>query len=189
MTFNPNIPQSTDIPAQSQAQFLTNFSQLNTVFDLDHVTFNNATAANRGKHDKSTYVEQSGDPVTGANEVALYSKDTSGNTRLYMRQESAGTVIQLSGASPTVAASGSTFLPGGLILKWGGKASPVTNDILTFAGGAFPNNVFSITITPVKADSTERSFYILTGSVTLSQFQITTDSGAFSQMYYFAIGN
>ena len=189
MTFNPNIPQSTDIPAQSQAQFLTNFSQLNTVFDLDHVTFNNATAANRGKHDKSTYIEQGSDPVTGSNEVALYSKDTGGNTRLYMRQESAGTVIQLSGASPTAAASGSTFLPGALILKWGGKANPLNNDILTFAGGAFPNNVFSITITPVKGDATERSFYILNGSVSLSQFRIATDSTNFNQMYYVAIGN
>ena len=91
MTFNPNIPQATDLTSASQSQILTNFSQLNTIFDVDHVTYDNATVANRGKHDKSTYIEQGADPATSANEVALYSKDLSTVSTLYMRKESSGT--------------------------------------------------------------------------------------------------
>lgn len=96
MTYNPNIPLGTDIPSQSQAQFLTNFQQLNTVFDIDHIPFNDVTAANRGKHDKSTYVELAVDPATAVNEVALYSKEVTGITELFIRAESAGAVTQVS---------------------------------------------------------------------------------------------
>lgn len=168
---------------------LTNFQQLNTVFDVDHVPFNDSTSANRGKHDKSTYVELGADPATAANEMALYSKDNAGATTLYLRQESNGSVIQMSGANPTVAASGSTFLPGGLILKWGILNNPTDNDTITFAGGAFPGNVFSITLTPVRDATAERSMYVKNGSVALNQFQIRTSSGAFNAVYYMAIGN
>jgi len=104
MTFNPNIPQASDLISQSQAQILTNFGQVNTIFDIDHVTFNNATAANRGKHDKSTYVEQASDPVTSTNEVAVYSKDTGTQPDLFYRPESAGTAVRLTGGGLTAAA-------------------------------------------------------------------------------------
>jgi hypothetical protein len=146
MTYNPNIPQATDIPSQSQGQFLTNFGQLNTIFDVDHVPFNDGTAANRGKHDKSTYVEQGADPTTSANEMALYTKDNAGANTLYMRQESNGSVIQMSGAAPTAAINGSTFLPGGLILKWG-QVVPNSSPTSVVFPTAFPGNLYSITLT------------------------------------------
>lgn len=103
MTYNPSIPQSSDLISQSQAQVLTNFSQLNTIFDVDHVTYNDATSANRGKHDKSTYVEGS-DPVTSTNEVAVYSKDTGTQPDLFYRPESSGTATRLTGGGITAAA-------------------------------------------------------------------------------------
>lgn len=40
MTYNPNIPQATDIISQSQGQILTNFSQANTAFAVDHTALN-----------------------------------------------------------------------------------------------------------------------------------------------------
>lgn len=189
MTYNPNIPQTTDIPSQSQGEMLTNFQQLNTVFDVDHVPFNDGTAANRGKHDQSTYLELALDPTTAANEMAVYCKDNAGSSTLYLRQESNGAVIQMSGANPTVAASGSTFLPGGLVLKWGILNSPVDNSLITFAGGAFPGNVYSITLTPVRDATAERSMYVKTGSVSTSNFRIRTSSANFDAVYYMAIGD
>lgn len=95
MSFNPNIPQSTDIPSQSQGEILTNFQQLNTVFDIDHVPFNDATVADRGKHDQSTYIELAVDPTTAVDEVAVYSKDQGGVAELFYRRESNGAVGQL----------------------------------------------------------------------------------------------
>lgn len=189
MSYNPNIPQPSDIPSQSQAQFLVNFQQLNTIFDVDHVPYNDADTADRGKHDKSTYVEQGSDPTTAANELALYSKDDgSGNTRLFLRQESAGTVIQISGANPSASANGTTFLPGGLILKWGTKANPINNDVISFSP-AFPNNLFSVSITPLRANTDRRSMYIKTGAANTTSFTVLTDSSSFDSLYYVAIGN
>lgn len=95
MTYNPNIPQAADIISQSQAQLQTNFAQADLIFDVDHVTFDNATAADRGKHRKSTYIEQTVDPVTAGNELVLYSKDASGRTELFYRRETNGQVGEL----------------------------------------------------------------------------------------------
>jgi len=36
MTYNPNTPQPTEIPSQSQSRFLTNFTLLNQYFGQDH---------------------------------------------------------------------------------------------------------------------------------------------------------
>jgi len=49
-SFNPGMPQATDIPADSQDEFLSNFQLLNQYFGIDHVPFGNtisfATNAN-----------------------------------------------------------------------------------------------------------------------------------------------
>ena len=78
MTYNPSIPQSTDIPSQSQSQLLTNFTQLNTVFSTNHVAFNNATVANRGKHNDVSLLQQAIEPAAVANEGQLYTKGVAG---------------------------------------------------------------------------------------------------------------
>ncbi len=187
MTYIPDIPQSGDIPSQSQGEILTNFQQLNTVFDVDHVPFNDTTAANRGKHDQSTYIELAADPTTAANEVAVYSKDDGGNARLFMRQESNGTVIQLSGANPTSAISGSTFLPGGIILKWGVLATPSDGDPVTFAGGAFPNNVFALTMAESRNGTSNTATYFTALATTGFTYKSSTNSN--DAVHYMAIGN
>lgn len=145
MTFNANIPQATDLISQSQSQIQTNFSQSNTAFGIDHTAFDVVT--NQGKHKKSTYVEQGSDPATSANEVALYSKDLASVSTLYLRKESNGTVIQMSGADPIDAASGKTFLPGGFLMQWGtySIASPLTTTAVSFASNF--NTVYSLVIT------------------------------------------
>ncbi len=50
MTYNPGTPQQFDIPAESQNDFVTNFSLINQFFGVDHIPFGNtvtnATNAN-----------------------------------------------------------------------------------------------------------------------------------------------
>ena len=108
MTFNPNIPQSGDKISQSQSQILTNFSQSNTLFGTDHVTFNDAATADRGKHNKTTLIEQSVDPATAANEMAIYTKAVSAVTQLFARGESSGTITQLSNLTVNSTANAGT---------------------------------------------------------------------------------
>jgi hypothetical protein len=55
--YNPNIPQGIDNLSTSQGQMLNNFTQLNTIFDFDHFTWNDPTAGgtDRGFHRRVTF--------------------------------------------------------------------------------------------------------------------------------------
>jgi hypothetical protein len=50
MTYSPTIPTALDALSQSQGDIQTNFAQINTIFQLNHVEFNNAVVGDRGKH-------------------------------------------------------------------------------------------------------------------------------------------
>lgn len=191
MTFNPNIPQPNDLISQSQAQIQTNFSQSDTAFGIDHTAF--STVSNQGKHKKSSYIEQASDPVTSANEVAVYSKELSGASTLYLRKENAGTVVQMSGQDPTVAAAGSTFLPGGVILKWG--SGSVTNTQTVNFASAFPTACWQVILQPINNGAvTVANDYVYVASFNTTGFSATavrriTLAGNTVAFSYIAIGN
>ncbi|MHA1401150.1 MAG: hypothetical protein ACTSQE_12445 [Candidatus Heimdallarchaeaceae archaeon] len=98
MTFNPNIPAAADIPSQSQAQLLANFTALNTVFQVNHIAFNAATDA--GKHLNATlltYGAAPAVPVTLAGEGALFTRtQAAARMQLYYVRENAGAEIPIS---------------------------------------------------------------------------------------------
>ena len=72
-----------------------------------------------------------------------------------MRKASNGTVIRLSGPDPVIATPGQTYLPGGIIIKWGQNAiiSGAGGTTITFAV-AFPANCWSVQLTPLDANAT-----------------------------------
>lgn len=144
MTFNAAIPQSTDDPSVSQGQILTNFSQLNTQFSVNHIAL--TAGADNGKHTFIEMLDQVADPATAVNEMTIYSKDLAGVSTLYMRKESSGTVIQLSAADPTIAANGSSFMAGGIIVKWGGSIINTGPTAVAFVT-PFPNAIYSLVLT------------------------------------------
>jgi hypothetical protein len=116
MTYNASIPPATEYLSDSQPQILENFSQLNTLFAINHVTFDAVAASDRGKHTFISFVEQAADPSTAANELALYTKDLSGSPAVYLRKESDGDVILLySPGAGSVTESASTTAAGVLI--------------------------------------------------------------------------
>lgn len=93
-SYNPNIPWANDDPGISQGQMLTNFGELNTLFNVDHVQYNDATVADRGKHRQITVLNSAVAPVTGATEGGLYILN-SGAARQYgyYRREANGVEI------------------------------------------------------------------------------------------------
>lgn len=94
MGYNPLIPQANDFISVTQKQALANYSQMYIQFGNDHIMFDASEDVNRGKHKKLTFVEQSGDQTTGANDFAWYAKNDSGAPELYGRSESDGTVFK-----------------------------------------------------------------------------------------------
>lgn len=125
MAYNNAIPQASDSLSQSQADLLENFATISALLGVDHVIspWTSPATGNQGKHNKVTLPEQSSDPTTAANEMALYTKAVSGVTQLFLAPEGAGTVRDITSKSWS-GSQGSTTLPSGLIIKWGkGTAS------------------------------------------------------------------
>lgn len=81
MTFNPNIPQPTDLLADSQGQFLTNNQTLDNNFGVDHYKFSNVSG-NSGKHNQVTtpLIVGSAHPATAANEPKFYAMQDTAQT-------------------------------------------------------------------------------------------------------------
>lgn len=183
MTYQPNIPLATDFISVSQQDINNNFTSLNNAFNTNHVTFN---AGGAGKHKFCSFPDQLASPGTAVNEVAIYSKDVGGTSQLFFQREGlapGGADIQMTVGNPTAAANGTSFLPGGIIIKWGSVVGAPGGNTATFAT-AFPNNVFSVTLgildTTVARTATVSAIGL--GSCLIK-------SSAVNTVYYIAIGN
>lgn len=202
MTYNPAIPQAGDLISVSQADILTNFTQANIQFGNDHYEFdfagsaaapyNIAVAGDKGKHKQCTLIRVSADIANaGANEIGLYNKNAaSGNQEIFYRRPSGGTVVQLTSGTPVLATRGSTFLPGGLMLKWGqDTANSRTNTTFTFPGVAFGAAPYSVTCTMHRSSNNVDTIYRSTDTPpTTTQFTVYNTSGSNRVFSWFAIG-
>lgn len=75
MSYDPGIPNPQDKISQSQPKLRVNFNQLNAIFSIDHVEYNNASIQKRGFHRKVTYEAPITDPNISITDVAtLYTK-------------------------------------------------------------------------------------------------------------------
>jgi hypothetical protein len=177
MVYTVNIPQPDDNPSQSQPQLLANFQEINTVNSVNHVAYN---VSGQGKHKFMQMPEQGAAPTTAANEGALYTKEANSITELFYRREGDGTEIQLTTGGVTAANNGTTFLPGGIIINWGRRATP---GAVTF-NTAFPNSVFSITLGSNNTDATASATFS-----SLSTSGVTLHCTEINAIHYIAIGN
>lgn len=194
MTFNNSIPQPGDFISQSQSQILTNFAQLYTVFGQDHIEYDDSTTADRGKHKQVTMKELAVAPATTATEMALYTKDVSGTTRLFYRQPSSGTEVQMTGAF-LAAQNGHSLLFGGIKIVWGRDtiASGTGTKAVTFVS-AFSGAPYSVVATPYASTipgSSPREFGIQDATIALGGFTAQSFNGnvpANVPFGYYAIG-
>lgn len=204
MSFNPLIPQPNHYLSQSQIDLLSNNGQLNTVEGVNHVSFDNAIPINslnteRGKHHMVELLNRdtSGsappyvviDPPGTITEMVLYAKDRIyaapigiTETTMYLRKAN-GNLFQMSGLDPVAAQTGSTFLPGGMIIKWG-RTTVNIGGTITFVQ-QFPANCFSVTCTPHNA-ATAKPLSIWNPVAT--GFQVFPDNNG-TVVTWMAIGN
>jgi hypothetical protein len=82
MTYNPNIPQSTDIFPNSQPQILTNFTQLNTQFTVEHDAL---TGPADGKHKYVTLQQGIGPAPVGTDAILCQQLSGLGASKLTYR--------------------------------------------------------------------------------------------------------
>jgi hypothetical protein len=131
-----NIPQATDQLSQSQADLLANFQALQVLIDVNHVDF---ASGDQGKHKWITWPVQGAAPAFAAGEVGAYnllSTVTSIDELFLNKIVSGGAAVQIpmtasilsTNNSPGLNVVGWTYLPSGVLLKWGqGSANGTTN--------------------------------------------------------------
>lgn len=96
MAYNPNIPLVTDYMVTSQPKIQSNFKTIYSVWSKNHIHINSTgEGREQGMHGPLTFREQVADPTTGANQVALYTKNVSNNPCLFYRPQNNQTPIQM----------------------------------------------------------------------------------------------
>lgn len=189
MTYNPNIPQATDLISNSQAQILENFSQLNTQFGIDHA----ALTTGDGVHKKVSLINQGSDPaIPGAANSVLYTKTANGGPQLYFENGTASpSVVQLTvqkTSVPSVAAApdqGVSFLPGGQLIQWGKSTTNATVFPVAFNAAPTINPVITVTM----LSAANQTFGGVVSAASNTGFTVQNNAGTLNFSYFWiAIG-
>lgn len=99
--YNPNVPASgSENISSAEPDIRNNFQKLNTIFNNDHYTWNDATlaGANRGYHRKISFPAAISDPAIGSFSGILYPKndiyDTSTEPQVFFENPNGLNAIQ-----------------------------------------------------------------------------------------------
>jgi hypothetical protein len=190
MAWNQNIPQPTDQLSQSQNDLLNNFQAIQTLVDVNHVDFN--AGANQGKHFCVTFPVQTVDPVPPTiqgSDVGLYTKmGPSGFSDIYINRPADALLAPITASNylaSTSANGGYSYLPSGLLIKWGATGAVAANPqtIIYPTGGsvpAFTVPALLILVMPTSTSPLSGMNVILNanaGTNTALQFQIYHNAG------------
>jgi hypothetical protein len=180
--YSSNIPDAPNDPADDVSIMKSNAAAISSIISVDHVGFN---VAGGGQHAQVTF-NANNVPVPPVSPPILFTNTVAGTPQLFYY---AGNAAH-SSTQYVAATSGSTFVLGGIIFKWGiGNAA--TNTAVSFTS-AFPNNCYTVMLTPISSGTIIGSIVIgvKSGSVSTSGFTLLTNQGVFLvDFYYLAIGN
>jgi len=154
MTYNPSIPQPTDLISNSEAQLLANFGQLNTQFGVAHVAFNTGSGNGDCTHKKITFDNAPAEPTPAGTVSNIFPLLVGSNQELFFKNASTeyngSGKIRLTGPSTipnTANTKGYLTLPGGVLFQW------VYVDTTSGSGSAtwstpFITAIFALTLAP-----------------------------------------
>ena len=177
-------PVASQPPSTSPGAFVTNFTSIDDLIGVDHVSFNEV---NGGTHTQVTIpTPLATDPSLTSPSGEIYTKAVSTLTQLFFAN--ATTVTQLTGNATSIAANGYITIPGGLIIQWGhGTASNASGGTLNNFPITFPHAVFAVVATVYNSGSTVRSISEV-GTASTSGFYALSPNSS-NSIYYIAIGN
>lgn len=211
MTYNANIPLSTDLISNSQTAILNNFGQLNAQYIKDHDGFNTGSGNGTGFHKKVTFVANISTPSISGAVSAIYPKAVSAVAEAYFvnsvgdsvmwRGGTGSGLVSVSGTPASPSPSGRIQFPIGsapYTMMWGYKTvgsgtnvvTPVVFPFSGFANYCFNVQVTAVTSSPsVSANSAMAVQGPLSTSVTKTGFSVISSSSSTAAIYWFAIGN
>ncbi len=185
MAYQANIPQAADEIQQSQSDLLANFQQINTMLNVNHGALNGVI---EGKHKFCSFPVQAAAPAVIAGEVGMYSRTSTLTTNPELAIKTpAGSITEFTAARLS-ATNGWSYMPSGLLLKWGAFAAGVGATTVTYpVGVTYPvfANVFCAFLTPNGISALTNAAVI----TTLTTTNMTVQSTAAITLYYVVLGN
>lgn len=138
-----NIPLETNSPSEDQPDMKLNTNSIAGLLNEDLIGFGQT---NGGLHKKASFVAQGSNPGSSSGMYVEYSKASAGQTEVFAQKDGTVTPIQLTRGVPSASSSGSSYLPGGILIQWAtvtftGTATSVTWTYPT----AFTSTVYSLT--------------------------------------------
>lgn len=185
MAYNNNVPQAGQRIKDTQQPINDNFAAIDTLIAVNHEAFNTADA---GKHKFVTLTNQGAAPVGAANEWNIYNILNGGVQELTLRKAGG---VEIPITKYAGGGSGYTYLPSGMILKWG-EGTVNGNGSLNFST-PFPSSCYQVvaTIQNPNAGDIDASVRVVSWTVNGATFYVSkrTTTGTSSQVIsYFAIG-
>ncbi len=176
IAYNLGIPNAPNNPSTDQPNMLTNNNNIATYVAVDHVAFNTAGS---GQHNQVTF-HANNVPATPTTPPVLFTDTVQSLPQLkFFSGDAAHSSTQY-----VDSANGSTFLLGGIIIKWGSGA--ITGASTSFPV-AFPNNCYVVQAVGTSALYTGG---FVTTAVAKDKFTVTRTSGVGNTgFYYIAIGD
>lgn len=191
MAWQQNKPEATDQLSQSQTDLQGNFQALDTWIQVDHAL---PGSANSGKHNKVSFPVQSPAPTFVAGQYGLYNflDPITTTNQLYITYPD-GSFVPMTAAGLSTN-PGWTYLPSGILVKWGG-ASPTGEQTVNYPVAATVpvfTAVYHAQVTTLKNSTASNSIVSLksftTTSITLVATQQTALSGASGSCNYIVFG-
>lgn len=184
MSFNyvSGVPAASNNPSTDQPNMLINTNSIPALIAVDHVSFG---VANGGTHKQVTFVSNNV-PSVPTSPPVLFTNTVAGLPQLFFYSGDAAH----SSTQYVQAAAGSTFLLGGIIVKWGSIGLTADGTTITFPV-AFPNSCYNVQLTI--SDSTQKQAFLNVSAKTTAGFTVRTigSTGAATSIAfnYLAIGN
>lgn len=201
ITYYSNIPQGTDDPSQSQPLLLANFGGVDTLIDINHASFASADA---GKHTLLTLTNQATPSNPPTDQLNIYNKVPAGGTdkvtlatqELFLQRNAANSQYPFTASSTQF-----TYLPSGILIKWGSANVNGFNQTITFPTGAgipvFTAAPYSINLTVrsatndaagVNRNATLASTASTATDFKVNAFQVSDRTAAAVTVFWVAIG-
>lgn len=184
--FNPNIPQATDALSQSQLDILNNFQAIAPLFEQDILQWVDlpvqAVAPTFAAGDEGLY--NLNYATTAKNELFVHKQTFAGTAEVPMT----ASILSTTGSPGTV---GWTYLPSGILLKWGRTSVTTDPQLFTIPTGSTPayTQIFNIYLTPMDTSSNTNFTLGLRSITGTTAFTIyCTNPTAATFMNYLIIG-
>lgn len=205
MAYDQTIPKATDRLKDSQPQLLANFAAIKTLVDINHVTFDDASG-DQGKHKWVSFPSQGSAPVFLAGEEGLYNLvyATTVKNELFVHRQTGATTAETpftasllsTDSAPAANTEGWSWLPSGLLIKWGRGGGTGAVTVTYPVGATIPafTQVLNVQITTLSSlGSDSNTFARLRSDASNLSFTAwcsprTTTGSAAVNFTYLAIG-